>query len=77
MSGDTQASLGVGDTVSCARCIDLGSERVSVPAAGDYVGAFFGVGYGDGADGGSVPEGFGFGLLVVDGVVGGLDGDAG
>ena len=52
-------------------------QRFLSPAAGDDAGAFFGVGYGDGADGGSVPEGFGFGFVVVDGVVGGFDVDAG
>ena len=29
------------------------------------------------ADGGAVPEGFGFGFVVVDGVGGGVDVDAG
>lgn len=56
---------------------DMESEHISVPAVGDDAVAFFGVGYGDGADRGSVPEGFGFGFVVVHGVVGGLDADAG
>ena len=47
------------------------------PAGGDDAGAFFGVGDGEGADGGAVPEGFGFVFVVVDGVGGGSDVDAG
>lgn len=53
------------------------SRGFAVPAAGDDSVAFFRVGYGDGADGGSVPEGFGFAFGVVDRVVGGFDVDAG
>ena len=45
------------------------------PAGGDDVGFFFGVGYGEGAYGGAVPEGLGFVFGVVDGMRGGADVD--
>ena len=61
------------------QAFEIGGHNGSAagPPAGDYAVAFFGVGYGDGAYGGSVPEGFGFGFVVVDGVVGGFYVDAG
>ena len=41
------------------------------------MGFFFGVGYGEGAYGGAVPEGLGVVFGVVEGVRGGLDVDTG
>ena len=49
----------------------------SSPAGGDDLGSLLLLGDGEGAGGGSLPEGFGLALGVVDGVGGGLDVDAG
>ena len=62
---------------SSAVKLEVATLAVRSPAGGDDAAAFFGVGYGEGADGGALPEGFGFVLVVVDGVGGGADVDAG
>ena len=62
---------------SSAVKLKVATLAVRSPAGGDDAGAFFGVGDGEGADGGAVPEGLLLGFVVVDGVGGGVDVDAG
>lgn len=49
--------------------VDVPRLGFACPAGIDDVGSLLGVGDGEGAGGGSVPEGFGLAFLVVDGVV--------
>ena len=58
-------------------CDLFSSDGGPTPAGSDDTRAFFGVGDGEGADGSSVSEGLGLGFVVVDGVGGGGDVDAG
>ena len=62
---------------SSAVKLEVATLGVRSPAGGDDAAAFFGVGYGEGADGGAVPEDLLLGFVVVDGVGGGVDVDAG
>ena len=71
--------FGRGWSVGAER-LGLASWRCGVSegwAGGDDTVAVFGVGYGDGPDGGSPPEGLCLVFVVVNGMVGGFDADAG